>query len=310
MGDRTKIDWCDASWNPVTGCLHGCEYCYARRIATRFDGKMRGDVPAKSCLGRRSECDPPRQTGSVLYELDAPMHKTERCGSDDVVRVGQAEPYPFGFDPTFHRYRLDEPKHWRKPRNIFVCSMGDLCGDWVLDSWKQDVIAACKKAPQHRYLFLTKNPYGYNIWPERDRPVVHEFDQENFWLGCSMTGREDLSQYWNNYGRYLYAMGGNMIPGLAHRFISIEPILTDVIDLPGFHGSALREEIASKYSGHIEWIIIGAETGARKGKVIPDRRWIEKITDACRKAGKPVFMKESLRDLMGPDFVQEFPWEA
>ena len=29
MGDRTKIDWCDASWNPVTGCLHGCEYCYA-----------------------------------------------------------------------------------------------------------------------------------------------------------------------------------------------------------------------------------------------------------------------------------------
>lgn len=38
MGRKTKIDWCDATWNPVTGCLHGCEYCYARKIAHRFDG--------------------------------------------------------------------------------------------------------------------------------------------------------------------------------------------------------------------------------------------------------------------------------
>jgi protein gp37 len=37
--NRTKIEWCDYTWNPVTGCLHGCEYCYARRIAERFKGK-------------------------------------------------------------------------------------------------------------------------------------------------------------------------------------------------------------------------------------------------------------------------------
>ena len=28
------ISWAAWSWNPVTGCLHGCEYCYAREIAT------------------------------------------------------------------------------------------------------------------------------------------------------------------------------------------------------------------------------------------------------------------------------------
>ena len=27
--DKTKIDWCDSTWNPVTGCLHTCEYCRA-----------------------------------------------------------------------------------------------------------------------------------------------------------------------------------------------------------------------------------------------------------------------------------------
>lgn len=30
------INWTDATWNPITGCLHGCPYCYARDIAHRF----------------------------------------------------------------------------------------------------------------------------------------------------------------------------------------------------------------------------------------------------------------------------------
>lgn len=38
MGKKTKIDWCDSTWNPVTGCLHNCDYCYARNIAVRFAG--------------------------------------------------------------------------------------------------------------------------------------------------------------------------------------------------------------------------------------------------------------------------------
>ena len=35
---KTKIEWADYTWNPVSGCLHGCEYCYARKIANRFGG--------------------------------------------------------------------------------------------------------------------------------------------------------------------------------------------------------------------------------------------------------------------------------
>jgi protein gp37 len=36
--NKTAIEWCDYTWNPVTGCLHGCPYCYARKIAERFKG--------------------------------------------------------------------------------------------------------------------------------------------------------------------------------------------------------------------------------------------------------------------------------
>ena len=119
MGYKTKIDWCDTTWNPVTGCLHGCEYCYARRIVERFGG-----------LAPDNEC----------HELEERNRDTR----------GKADPYPFGFAPTLHRYRLNQPKEWTEPRTIFVCSMADLFGDWVPLDWIQQVFAACREAPQHR----------------------------------------------------------------------------------------------------------------------------------------------------------------
>jgi protein gp37 len=33
-----NVDWAQWTWNPVTGCNHGCDYCYARDIAMRFEG--------------------------------------------------------------------------------------------------------------------------------------------------------------------------------------------------------------------------------------------------------------------------------
>ena len=40
MGDRTKIEWTDATWSPVSGCSKvspGCEHCYGERMARRFE---------------------------------------------------------------------------------------------------------------------------------------------------------------------------------------------------------------------------------------------------------------------------------
>lgn len=56
---KTKIDWAETTWNPVTGCLHGCEYCYAWRIAERFGGCWRLDLPPESVAAVRwSLCRP------------------------------------------------------------------------------------------------------------------------------------------------------------------------------------------------------------------------------------------------------------
>lgn len=243
------MDWCDSTWNPVTGCLHGCEYCYARKIAERFSTEKKYERP---------------------YEPVLPV-PTRR------VRT-EPEPYPYGFKPTFHRYKLNEPQKWKKPRTIFVCSMADLFGDWVPDEWIQEVFKACEAAPQHRYIFLTKNPRRYYDLIEKGILTKHD----NWWLGSTIDRDSAKKQRFQMTG--------------YNSFTSIEPLLEPIYVGLGSFGSD-------------KWVIIGAETGNRKGKVVPDRSWVDLIVSAANITGMKVFMKESLREIMGKDFRQEFPWE-
>lgn len=278
MGAKTKIDWCDSTWNPVTGCLHGCEYCYARRIAERFRARQIYD-PECQCQRKLIERGMLKGTGKPL-ELTYPWEQKNKDGS-----ITNAA-YPFGFEPTFHRYKLDEPQRWKKPRTIFVCSMADLFGDWVPDEWIQKIFEACDKASQHRYMFLTKNPSRYaellNLLPKHRRPP----NVAEMWFGQSFTGAE------RNYTPLA-------LPPWQYRFASIEPLLRNL-------SRAEAMEIAATN----EWIIVGAETGVRKGKIIPKREWVENIVEAAQITGMKVFMKESLRNLMGADFRQELPWDV
>lgn len=245
--EKSKIDWCDSTWNPVTGCLHGCEYCYARSIAHRFSGGGENWTDDKTIL------------------LDEKVYGEEQ---------EKSIPYPYGFIPTFHRYRLND-YIGKKGRNIFVCSMADLFGKWVPDSWIEEVFKSCEKAPQHNYLFLTKNPAKYTEF--KDLPA-----NKNMWYGTSITNPRTFFFYGKD----------------VNTFLSIEPILEQL----GEFGDALK-------SGFVKWIIVGAETGRRNDKVIPKREWIEQIVEDCRKYEIPLFMKSSLADIWGEPLIQEFPRE-
>ncbi len=271
MGIKTKIDWCDSSWNPVTGCLHGCEYCYARGITERFGG-------ACHVAPHYHDVEDPAENVGVIYEYSSGENHILNQPYFD-AKNEKVAPYPYFFDPTFHRYKLDEPQHWKKPRTIFVCSMADLFGKWVPDEWIQEVINACLAAPQHRYLFLTKNPsrYMYLI----DNGIIPE-NNPSIWLGSTATIPEQ-EFFWSDN---------------VNTFVSIEPILAPFEELKNTIGEA---EFPN-------WIIIGAETGRRVNKVVPEKSWIMGILEEAKKRNVPVFMKESLRNMMGNDFIQEFPW--
>ena len=279
MGTKTKIDWCDATWNPVTGCLHGCEYCYARRIAERFEPYEIYDP--EMALQRHAIANKQLIGLGAPYVLDFPWQQRNKNGTI------QNAPYPFGFVPTFHRYKLDEPQKWKKPRNIFVCSMADLFGEWVPDEWIKEVLKACEAAPWHRYLFLTKNGKRYKeLYEKGIMPMgMHAW---NKWFGCTVEKETDEFFFNNLYGN-----------GIDHQgFLSIEPMLSD------FEPGVIDQDATG-----IKWVIVGAETGNRKGKISPQKVWVEHIAQTCKASGIPLFMKDSLRELMGEDFKQEFPWE-
>lgn len=243
--NKTKIEWCDYTWNPVTGCLHGCDYCYARRMAHRF--------------GR-------------------------------------------SFEPKFHAERLNQPRGVTKPSRIFVCSAGDLFGEWVPINWIWDVKDAIRLAPQHTYIFLTKNPKRYQDiigpWPK------------NCWLGTTVTNQPDADL---------------RIPDLLRAksrvlYVSVEPMMGAVdflnIQWPAKHQvDVLRGGYWSKkwgfvnhsdFPGLVNWLILGAMTGPGSKDRQPKPEWIEGLVDQARAANVPVFLKDNLH---WPEKIQEWPRE-
>ena len=264
MINQTKIEWCSHTWNPVTGCKHACPYCYARSIANRFGTNSSDSIFLKDHVANGELVVIPgrdtRTLADAMFELNAPIYDN---------------PYPFRFRPTFRRYLLDELRRSRTAKDIFVCSMADLFGDWVPTRWIRDVLDACSAAPQHRYLFLTKNPRRYTELGTIAL-LPHE---ENFWYGSTVTTDDDTGFYDSDR--------------VIHTFLSMEPLLGPV-NLSG---------------GTPEWVIIGAETGNRINKVIPERKWVDDIRAFCEDNGIPVFYKDSLRKLF-PDLPESrFPWK-
>lgn len=191
MMNKSRIEWTEFTWNPITGCRHGCQYCYARRQAQRFCGDIR--------LNKTSE--QLRQTEDGLWILEEPFRNNQ----------GKVIPLPVGFEPLLHRYRLPMPAQKKKPANIFVCSMADLFGEWVPDEWIREVLAACAAAPWHNYLFLTKNPERYLTLAYRG--LLPEGD--GFWWGATITNQDD----YDRKGLTLFNL-----PKGCRTFFSIEPL--------------------------------------------------------------------------------------
>lgn len=254
--NKSKIEWTDYTWNPITGCLHDCPYCYARKISKRFSGDVRLNLN-----DRRAN-----KVGDHLFELE---NKWSTRGDRSIS-------FPLGFEPTFHKYRLDWPTQKVTGSRVFVCSMADMFGDWIPDAWIEQIFAACEQAPQHQYLFLTKNPKRYIELSKRG--ILR--NKDNFWYGSTITNQITPFFYSDTY----------------HTFLSIEPILEPFDNFEGL----------LRITSGIDWIIIGAETGNRKDKPVPKPSWIANIVDVAVKGNIPVFMKDSLVSIVGEERMFRF----
>lgn len=227
--NKTKIEWCDMTLNPVVGCTFGCSYCYAKKMNDRF---------------------------GWIKEFSKPQ-----------VFIN----------------RLDQLAKLKKPQNIFMNSVSDIA-DWK-NEWINEVISYMKANPRMNYLFLTKRP---------QKSIISGMTS-NLWLGTSITKKSECINL-------SYLIRRNTV---SNYYVSIEPIMESL----DFFQSIEDKNIG--LTGNfkkLKWIIIGAETGNRKNKVIPHKKWIDDIVYGAKKRNIPVFMKESLVKIVGEEnMLREFP---
>ena len=173
------------------------------------------------------------------------------------------------FKLTFLRAQFDKELP-KKPQRIFVGSMSEIY--YWKDEWLEKVLEKIKLYPQHTFQFLTRYP---DIYLRYDFP-------KNCWLGITIVEGIDNIEY----QKFKISNPDNL------KFICFEPLFKKIlINLDG-----------------IDWIILGAETGNRKGKVIPKRKWFEEIVYHRNMKRTPIYVKDNLTKYY-PEYKghKEFP---
>lgn len=278
MAETTKIEWTDATWNPITGCSvvsPGCTNCYAMRLA----GTRLAHHPSRAGLTRDTKAGP--------------------------VWTGEVR---------LNEQWLDQPLRWKRPRMVFVCAHGDLFAEGVPDAWIDKVFAVMALSPQHTFQVLTKRsarmreylsherrPHQvaraavdlflhrklpsrmplHDRWPVKsigDIDLPHDITLQtwplpNVWLGVSV---EDQTRA-NDRLKYLIATPA------AVRWVSAEPLLGPVDLTHWFHSPM---DMAKR----LDWVVVGGESGPGARPMHPD--WARSLRDQCAAAGVPFLFKQ------------------
>ncbi|WP_437870910.1 phage Gp37/Gp68 family protein [Methylorubrum extorquens] len=282
MAGNSKIEWTEATWNPIVGCSivsPGCTNCYAMKMAGRLDA-----------MGQ------PRYVG---------LTKPSKAGA---VWTGEMR---------LVEEALTIPLRRKKPTTWFVNSMSDLFHESVPDAWIDRVFAVMALCPQHTFQVLTKRSArmrdymapGMRSSRGRVGTVAHamscrfqcagmppSWPLPNVWLGVSAEDQRRADE---------------RVPDLlatpaAVRFVSAEPLLGPIDFEAAWHGeNALDSECWGecgwcekgypplhncqrgngdweKDRSGLDWVIVGGESGPGARPMHPD--WARQIRDACASA--------------------------
>lgn len=271
MGDKTKIEWADATWNPVTGCTKvspGCDHCYIDRTPPfRIEGR-RFDQPGTGGT-----------TGVRLHpeRLDQPLRwkKPRRVFvnslsdlfHDDVPDEYIARIFAVMALAPQHRFMVLTKRHGRM-RSLLNSA--------------------------HFRALAEAAVRGFVATGLPERAWFAEWPLPNVWLGVTVEDqkRADLR-----------------IPALldtpaAVRFLSCEPLLgpvslsfvhyfdTGCRGCSGLVSPAHEPTCGTEPGPHwgIDWVIVGGESGPNARPMHPE--WARTLRDQCIEAGVPFFFKQ------------------
>ncbi|MCY0863974.1 MAG: phage Gp37/Gp68 family protein [Sulfobacillus sp.] len=254
MANHSRIDWTDATWNPVTGCSKvspGCQHCYAERLSHRFgwtvhpwtapyaadnvqlhpeqlDQPLRWRRPRRIFVNSMSDLFHDQVPDAFLVEvfaiiLRAPQHTFQ------VLTKRPTRMRSWMQDPPRALVRLDSP-------------------DWPpLNLWL-GVSAEDQRRADERIPVLQTTPATVRF------------------VSCEpLLGPIDLTPYLPHRSRLLGA----------------DPFCTLCGYAPSWHGTDI---------GWIDWVIVGAESGP--GARAMDDAWVRAIRDQCQAAGVAFWFKQ------------------
>ncbi|MCF7646862.1 phage Gp37/Gp68 family protein [Bacillus subtilis] len=293
MAENSKIEWTDATWNPITGCSvvsPGCTNCYAMKLA-----------------------------GTRL------QHHPSRAGLTNPTKSGPV----WNGKVSLNRNWLAQPLEWKKPRMVFVCAHGDLFHDEVPDKWILDIYTIMAIAQQHTFQVLTKRADRMHDFLSRSDLLEEIYAN---WYTFSGNAREvwtwPLSNVWLGVSVEDQKRANERIPLLldtpaAIRWISAEPLLGP-LDLNSNmggtqwiggqrgcggthrHGGRSGEvihgvmHVADPLTAHhhhddrcapgLDWVVTGGESGTAARAMQPD--WARSLRDQCSAAKVPFFFKQ------------------
>ncbi|OBB46106.1 DUF5131 family protein [Mycolicibacterium fortuitum] len=256
MSDNTSIEWCDSTWNPVTGCTEvspGCDRCYAKTFAERwrgtpghyfehgFDVQLRHDKLDQPLRWRK----PRRIFVNSMSDLFHDQVPDEYIGSvfDVMARAEQ------------HTFQILTKRHARMRS--------------LLRKWEQEGADSVDRGELHP-------DYGHAAWRRHDKAwcTPRKWPLPNVWLGVSTE-----NQQWADI----------RIPALldtpaAVRFISAEPLLGP-IDLYTEPTGA-----APFWGRHLDWVIVGGESGPGARPMHHD--WVTCLLRQCQDSDTPFLFKQ------------------
>ena len=282
---KTKIEWTDDSWNPITGCSRvseGCRNCYAETMAGRLVS-MGQEKYAGSTV---TTSNGPRWTGLTRFHPDV----------------------------------LAQPLRWRKPRRVFVCSMSDLFHEDTSFEEIAAVYGVMAATPHITYQVLTKRPERAVEWYEW---VADAYPRDGGGEGPLRTLWEQLCELPAPFAKDWFPDVGcawplpnvhlgtsvedqptadERIPLLlecpaAVRWVSYEPALgpvdfevwTEIYCCSGRECGCYGYPINGP-GPYLDWIVAGGESGP--GARSYDPAWFRDARDQCRAAGVPYFQKQ------------------
>lgn len=287
MADGTKIEWADASLNPIRA-IH-------------------------------------RTTGKIGWHCTHVSEGCRQCYAEGMNRrLGTGLPYKPGYEMDVGIYvdteQLEKLLRWRRPRRVFLGSMTDIAGEFVTEEMFAEVLAWCAAAYWHDILLLTKRPARLRDLLSRTDvremaeahmssidtmagaiglydPLARRSDDwrakvpcltdaaawplPNLWIGTSVEDQASASE------RIPYLIA---TPAVV-RWVSAEPLLGPVFPwLPSIAAATWKLTAPDFVRPGVDWIVAGGESGPNARPCHPD--WLRSLRDQSAAAGVPFFFKQ------------------